>query len=41
MDKNKASRQACVVVIQACQCLLLNFIPEAGNVPKVSKQTLD
>lgn len=30
-----------IVVIQACQCSLLNFIPGSGNVPKVSKHTLD
>lgn len=29
------------VVIQVCQCSLLNFIPGSGNVPKVSKHTLD
>ena len=41
MDKNKASRQAYVVLIQACECSVLNFIPGSGNVPKVSKHTLD
>lgn len=41
MGKNKAYRQAYVEIIQASQRSLLNFIPGSGNVPKVSKHTLD